>query len=80
MFSTPVGPAAMQLTAPSVGSSAHQPGKALSLRIITRPSTIRPTPSTDCTWLRQTFGTDGLSRMQARMPPTISSQKREAGE
>jgi len=80
LLSTPFGPAAMQLTAPSVGSSAHQPGKDLLLRIITSPRTISPTPSTDCRWLRHALGAGGFSRMQARMPPTISSQKREAGE
>jgi hypothetical protein len=47
---------------------------------MTSPSTISPTPSTDWMWLRHTLGVGGFSRMHARMPPTISSQKREAGE
>jgi hypothetical protein len=90
LFSTPFGPAAMQLTAPSTGSSAHQPGKALVLRVMNRPSTSRPTPTMDCTCFVQGRGsveTDAAlvafaacRRIAASNPPAISSHARDSGE
>jgi len=79
-FSHAFGPARIRRKAPTVGSTAHQPGNGLSSVIVTSATAMRTKPRIESQFDGRASLRGHFDIAYASALPTISSHARESGE